>query len=154
MNHAIRYLKPILVLVISLSGISGLYGQSGGNPKDRVAYRQAVMETMAWQFHPMLDMMQGKMDYDAKEFQMYAQRLAFLTELSSEGFTPDTKKVRSSVKKALWKQLDDVKQRFDEFQQLSAQLAEVAISGDQEKIKPLFMKVGDSCKSCHDRYEK
>ncbi|WP_348682580.1 cytochrome c, partial [uncultured Cobetia sp.] len=54
--------------------------------EDAIQYRQAVFQTLAWQFSPMGAMVKGKQDYDAEEFRTRAERLALLAQMPWEGF--------------------------------------------------------------------
>lgn len=119
-----------------------------------VHYRQGVMTAIAWNFGPMAGMVKKTMPFDAAAFARRAERVAYLSMLPMEGFTADTKDVKSHTKADLWTNQDDFAARMKSFQKRSAKLAKVAKDGDLAANTDAFMKVADSCKGCHDKYEQ
>lgn len=119
-----------------------------------VHYRQGVMTAIAWNFGPMVGMVKKKMPFDAAEFARRAERVAYLSSLPMEGFTADTKDVKSHAKAELWTHQEDFAARMKSFQKRSAKLAKVAKDGDLAANTEAFLKVADSCKGCHDKYEQ
>lgn len=116
-------------------------------------YRKAVYQVIAWNFGPMAAMAQGKIPYDAKEFEMRAQRVAELTPMLSESYSPDTQSVSGSKAKAeLWSNRADFDAKMKTLVDRSATLATVAKAGDAEKSTAAFMDTAQACKACHDKY--
>lgn len=119
-----------------------------------VHYRQGVMSAIGWNFGPMAGMVKKKVPFDGAEFARRAERVAFLATFVEEGFTPDTKNVKSHAKADLWTNQEDFAARMKGFQKRSAKLAKVAKDGDLAANTEAFLKVADSCKGCHDKYEQ
>lgn len=117
-------------------------------------YRKAVYQAIAWNFGPMSAMAQGKIPYEAKEFELRAQRVAALTPMLSESYSPDTQSVAGSkAKPELWSNRSDFDTKMKTLVDRSAALASVAKGGDFEKSKTAFLDTANACKSCHDKYK-
>ncbi len=117
-------------------------------------YRKAVYQVIAWNFAPMSAMAQGKIPYDAKDFQMRAQRVADLAPMLSESYTAETQSVTGSKAKAeLWSNRADFDAKMKDLVDRSATLATVAKAGDPAKSKAAFLDTANTCKACHDKYK-
>lgn len=119
-----------------------------------VHYRQGVMSAIGWNFGPMAGMVKKNIPFDGAEFARRAERVAFLATLPEEGFTPNTKDVKSHAKAELWANQEDFKARMKTLQKRTAKLAKVAKDGDLAADTDAFLKVADTCKGCHDKYEQ
>jgi len=120
-----------------------------------VEYRKSVFHVMGHNFHPMAEMVKGKIDFDAEEFATRAERVAQLSHMPLEGFKEGTADVGGSEAKAkIWDNWDDFQDKLTTLQEKSAELAKVAEGGDMEAIAPKFKAVGKACKSCHDDYKE
>jgi cytochrome c556 len=131
--------------------------QAQGQPtraEQALKYRKAVYQAIAWNFGPMSAMAQGKVPYDATEFEMRAQRVAALTPMLSESYAPETQGVAGSKAKAeLWSNRADFDAKMKALVDNSATLAAVAKAGDFAKSKAAFLETANACKSCHDKYK-
>lgn len=131
--------------------------QAQGQPskaEQALKYRKAVYQAIAWNFGPMSAMAQGKAPYDAKEFEMRAQRVAALAPMLSESYSPDTQSVAGTkAKPEMWTNRADFDARMKTLVDNSATLASVAKGGDFQKSKAAFLDTANACKSCHDKYK-
>jgi cytochrome c556 len=119
-----------------------------------VKYRKAVYQAIAWNFAPMGAMAQGKAPFDAKEFALRAGRVAALTPMLAESYSPDTQSVGGSKAKAeLWSNRADFDAKMKDLVDRSATLATVAKGGDEAKVKTAFFDTANTCKACHDKYK-
>jgi cytochrome c556 len=119
-----------------------------------IEFREAVMTLFSWNLKPMGAMMKGDMPYDAVEFQGYAKDLAQAAGLDLLGGFPEgSEQGETAARMDIWMNWDDFKAKLEELRVNSKALAEVAMSGDAEKIKPAFGAVGGACKGCHDAYK-
>jgi cytochrome c556 len=147
-----RLAVPVLVLALAF-GSALAQAQEPTKAEKTLKYRKAVYQVIAWNFGPMGAMAQGKIPYDAKEFEMRAQRVAALTPMLSESYSPDTQSVSGSKAKAeLWSNRADFDAKMKDLVDRSATLAAVAKTGDAEKSKAAFMDTAQACKACHDKY--
>jgi cytochrome c556 len=98
-------------------------------------------------------MAQDKIPYDAAEFQKRAERVAFLTPMLAETYTPDTRSVEGSkLKPEMWANRADFDQKLKDLVDRSATLAQVSQAGDAAKSKAAFFDTANACKACHDKY--
>ena len=145
-----------LVLSAVLLAAVAAAAQAQGQPskaEQALKYRKAVYQAIAWNFGPMSAMAQGKVPYEAKEFEMRAQRVAALTPMLSESYSPDTQAVTGSkAKPELWSNRADFDAKMKTLVERSATLASVSKGGDFEKSKAAFLDTANACKSCHDKY--
>jgi len=141
------------VLLAAVAAAAHAQGQPS-KAEQALKYRKAVYQAIAWNFGPMSAMAQGKVPYEAKEFEMRAQRVAALTPMLSESYSPDTQSVTGSKAKAeLWSNRADFDAKMKSLVDRSATLASVSKGGDFEKSKAAFLDTANTCKSCHDKYK-
>jgi cytochrome c556 len=141
------------VLLAAVAAAAHAQGQPS-KAEQALKYRKAVYQAIAWNFGPMSAMAQGKIPYEAKEFEMRAQRVAALTPMLSESYSPDTQSVTGSkAKPELWSNRADFDAKMKTLVDRSATLASVSKGGDFEKSKAAFLDTANSCKSCHDKYK-
>jgi cytochrome c556 len=147
-----RRAVPALVLAFTCSSTLAQAPQPT-KAEQALKYRKAVYQVIAWNFGPMGAMAQGKIPYDAKEFELRAGRVAELTPMLSESYTSDTRSLTGSKAKAeLWSNREDFDAKMKDLVDRSATLATVAKAGDFEKSKAAFLDTAQACKACHDKY--
>lgn len=144
---------PIRLLIAMLCLLGSSWPAAADKPEYAVEYRQGVMSAIAWNVGPMGKMVKGEIDFDTQRFAFLADRVAVLVPMALEGFTPDTASVKSHAKAALWQHQDDFKKRLDELRSATTELASVAKTGDEAKIRVTFGDTVKMCKSCHDEYQ-
>jgi len=146
----------LVVSAVLLAAVAAA-AQAQGQPskaEQALKYRKAVYQAIAWNFGPMSAMAQGKVPYEAKEFEMRAQRVAALAPMLSESYSPDTQSVTGSkAKPELWSNRADFDAKMKTLVDRSATLASVSKGGDFEKSKAAFLDTANACKSCHDKYK-
>jgi cytochrome c556 len=151
-HHAARCIVPALLLAFAASA-----AQAQGQPtkgEQMLKYRKAVYQTMVWNFAPMSQMAQGKVPFDAKEFEMRAGRVAALTPMLAESYGPESRDVAGSKAKAeLWSNRADFDAKLKDLVDRSATLAAVAKGGDEARSKQAFLDTAGACKACHDKYK-
>jgi cytochrome c556 len=99
-------------------------------------------------------MAQGKIPYNAAEFEMRAGRVAALAPMLAESYTPDTQGVAGTkAKPELWADRAGFDAKMKDLVDRSAALAGVAKGGDAEKSKAAFLDTAGACKACHDKYK-
>lgn len=118
-------------------------------------YRKSLYQVMAFNFGPMGAMAQGKMPYDAKEFALRAERVAFVAPLLAEAFPAETRGVAdSALKPEMWDHRADFDAKLKDLIDKSAALAAAAKTGDFAQSKNAFFDTANACKNCHDKYRK
>jgi cytochrome c556 len=151
-TRAQRLAVPALLLALAC-GHAHAQGQPSKG-EQALKYRKAVYQAIAWNFGPMSAMAQGKIPYDASEFAMRAGRVAALTPMLPESYSPESQSVSGSKAKAeLWSNRADFDAKMKDLVDRSATLATVAKGGDAAKSKAAFLDTANACKACHDKYK-
>ena len=151
-HRVLRIIAPALLVALAASG-----AQAQGQPskaEQAIKYRKAVYQVIAWNFAPMGAMAQGKIPYDAAEFELRAARVAALAPMVGESFTADTNGVAGSkAKPAIWSSRADFDAKMKDLVDRTAALARAAQGGDAAKAKAAFLDAAGTCKACHDEYK-
>lgn len=142
-----------LLVTASLAAV-GVAQAQAPKPENVLKYRQAIYTAIGWNFGPMGAMAQGRVPFDAKAFQMRAERVAALAPMVGESFTPETRGLANSrLKPAMWDDRADFDAKMKEFVDASTRLAAAARTGDEARSKEAFFAAANTCKACHDRYK-
>ena len=141
-----------LLAVIGAAGVACAQGRPSKG-EQTLKYRKAIYQTMVWNFGTLSAMAQDKIPYDAAEFTLRAERVAYLTPMLAETYTSDTRGVTGSkLKSSMWDNKADFDQKLRDLVAASATLARVAAAGDAAKSKAAFFDTANTCKACHDKY--
>ena len=150
--RALRLFVPAVLLAVAAGGVHAQGQPTKG--EQLLKYRKAVYQTIAWNFGPMSQMAQGKIPYDAREFELRAGRVASLTPMLAESYAAESRDVAGSkAKPELWTQRADFDAKLKDLVDRSAALAVVAKGGDAAKSKQAFLDTAGTCKACHDKYK-
>ena len=122
-------------------------------PEDAVKYRQSAFSVMGTHFTRLGAMANGKVPFDAKKAQEDAAVVLMLSRLPWAGFTPETQKLESKAKPALWTEMDKVKVGADKLMTAAVALDAAAKTGSLDAVKKTFGDAAASCKACHDAYK-
>ncbi len=149
-------IRPLLVLVAASIALTGIAFADGPPSKaERIlAYRKAIYQVIVWNVGPMGAMAQDKVPFNAPEFALRSGRVAELTPMLAEAYSPESKDVANSkLKPEMWANRADFDAKLKDLVDRSAALAEVAKGGDPAKTKAAFFSMADACKACHDKYK-
>jgi cytochrome c556 len=150
--RALRFLVPALLLALAAGGAHAQGQPTKG--EQLLKYRKAVYQAIVWNFQPMGQMAQGKVPFDAREFELRASRVAALTPMLAESYGAESRDVAGSkAKPELWDQRADFEAKLKDLVDRSATLATVAKGGDAAKSKQAFLDTAGTCKACHDKYK-
>jgi cytochrome c556 len=150
-------LRPSLLVPFVIGCLATGTALAQGKPPTKaeqaLKYRKAVYQVMAWNFGPLAAMAQGKIPYDADQFQLRAERVATVAPLLHEAYPPETKDVANSkLKSEMWDNRADFDSKLKDLETRSAALAATSKSRDFDKSKAAFFDTANACKSCHDKY--
>jgi cytochrome c556 len=152
--RAIRFAVPLILAAIATSGTALAQAQPTQAEKT-LKYRKALYQVIAWNMGPMGAMAQDKAPFNANEFATRAGRVAELTPMLPEAYSPDTQGVAGSKMKAdAWKNRADFDAKMKDLLDRSATLAQVAKGGDPAKTKAAFFDMANACKACHEKYKE
>jgi cytochrome c556 len=118
-----------------------------------VKLRQSAYTVLGAQMGIMAGMVQGRAPYDAKAFQVAAERAAFMATVVPDVFPAGSLNASSKAKAELWNNAAEFQKLMKDMQTRTTALVTAAKSGNLETIKPAFGATGASCKACHDKYK-
>lgn len=153
-----RRLRPLVTIVaLGLSATVAVQAVAQNQPSraDQITkYRQSVFTIIGTNFGALVPVVQGKAPYDAKEFAMRADRVAYVAQMASEGFVADSKGGKpSKAKPEIWAQQAEFNKLMKDLVDRTRVLANTSQAGNMDQIKPAFAAVGQACKACHDKYK-
>jgi cytochrome c556 len=122
-------------------------------PSEALQYRKDAYHVLLWNWMPLANTVRGKTPYDKAAFEKYSMRVAQIAPMLLEGFPVGSGVGKTEAKPEVWTKWADFKAKMSDFERESNTLSVVAKTGDFEKIKVQFGKVGATCKACHDGYK-
>jgi len=139
------------VLALSLTTLASAQVK----PEDQIRYRQAGYSFMSWNMGKIKANLEGT--YNKDQVAAAANAIAGIANsgmgaLYGPGTDKAVGKVKTRVKPEFFKEGDNVGKIAREFNAAANDLAKVATTGDAAAVKTAFGKVGETCKSCHDKY--
>jgi cytochrome c556 len=149
-------LNLVLVLFAAAATLAGAVRADGppSQAEQTLLYRKSLYQVIAWNVRPMGAMAQDKMPFDASAFTLRASRVAELTPMLPEAYSPVTQGVANSkLKPEMWTNRADFDAKLKTLVDRSAALAQVARGGDPAKTKAAFFSMADACKACHEKYK-
>ena len=123
-------------------------------PEDAVKYRKAVMTVMGNHAGRLGAMANGRVPFNATAAADSAALLESLSKLPWEAFVAGTDKGDTRAKPEIWTEQAKFKENADKLQAETAKLAAAAKTGNLDSVRTAFGSVGQTCKACHDAYQK
>ncbi len=123
-------------------------------PEVLVKQRQAVMTLQGKYLGSMFGMAQGKIPYDARIIQRNAAFLEALSKMPWDGFTENTKGVKSGALAAIWAEPAKFKEAQERLQNETAKLAQITKSGDEAAVKAQLGAIDKACGGCHETFRE
>jgi cytochrome c556 len=143
-----------LALTLAFATLSAPAFAQFQKPEDAVKYRKAAMTIMASHFGRIGAMANGRAPFDAKTAADSAALVETMSRLPWEAFGPGTDKGETRALPEIWTEPAKFKEGSDKLQAETAKLNAAAKTGNLDAIKTAFGAVGQSCKACHDAYQK
>ena len=140
-------------LALALVGLSLPVSAQDARVAGQVKLRQSAYTVLGAQMGIMAGMVQGRAPFDAKAFQVAADRAAFMATVVPDVFPAGSVNASSKAKPELWNNAAEFQTLMKDMQGRTAALVTAAKSGNLETIKPAFGATGASCKACHDKYK-
>lgn len=128
-----------------------------GAADDAIEFRQGIFRALEWNLSEMGAMVQGRKPFDSARFVKQAERVEQLSRMPWEGFvegTDGSMQPSSRARGEVWYQNEQFNHLMDELGARSSALVEAAQSGERDELRPLFGRVAQTCKRCHDRYRE
>ncbi|HXQ31802.1 MAG TPA: cytochrome c [Steroidobacteraceae bacterium] len=151
-NH---WLGPLVALATLIGFTACAVAAPPSAGEQAIEYRHSVYHVIAWNVGPMSAVIKGKIPYDAAAFASHAARVAMMTPMLLEGFTPDSNIAgKTHAKPAGWTDRATFENLLKKLVARSATLADVAQGGDLATIKPAFNDLVQVCKDSHDKFRE
>jgi cytochrome c556 len=120
-----------------------------------IQYRRALYRVIGGNFGPLAAMVQGKAPYEAGEFIVRAERVAYLAKMLDEVFPEDSRSgAPTKAREEIWSNRVEFDRLLKDMQEKTAALAHVAKARDMEQIRPALGAAGNACKACHDKFRE
>lgn len=126
-------------------------------PEEQILTRQAGYKFMSWNMGKIKANLEG--EYNQPQVQAAANAIAAIANsgmgaLYGPGTDQDVNGVKTRLKPEFFQKPDEVREVAINFINAANELAEVAALGDKAEVQQAFGAVGQSCKSCHDKFRK
>ena len=145
-----RYLFGSLgLLMLIVTGVA-----SAQSIEKAIKYRQGAFAVMGWNFGAIVDMIKGKRPFDQEDFARRAKIISDVSLAPIEGFLTESSEGQTKSKFEIWENFADFEVKMKLMQEAALNLSVVSLSGDYDASKRAAIKLGKTCKSCHDEYRK
>ena len=145
-----RYLFGSLgLLMLIVTGVA-----SAQSIEKAIKYRQGAFAVMGWNFGAIVDMIKGKRPFDQEDFARRAKIISDVSLAPIEGFLIESSEGQTKSKFEIWENFADFEGKMKLMQEAALNLSVVSLSGDYDASKRAAIKLGKTCKSCHDEYRK
>ena len=136
----------------ALSTLAAAHSEHGHSKA--IDFRNSLMTILKWNMGPMGKMVKGEMPYDEAAFTRHAQDLATTAHLDlPAGFPEGSEEGDTDARIDIWMDWEGFMEKYEALKKASAELARTAATGSMEAIKPKFVDLGKTCKSCHDAFK-
>lgn len=128
------------------------------SPEDQIKFRKAGYSFMSWNMGKIkAQVIDGSVEYNQQQILAAANAIAAIGSsgmgaLYGPGTDRDVGSQTTRVKPELFENFPDVAQLSGDFVEAANNLVAQAESGDQAAIRTAFGRLGETCKSCHDKY--
>jgi cytochrome c556 len=155
---ASRITKFAALTTAAMCASTAAFSQGGPSPAElQIKYRQGVYTVIGGNFAPLGAMATGKRPWDGKNAALRAERVAYLARMAQEAFPEGSSAGSSAVptkaKAEIWANRAEFDKLMKDLVDKTQALANVAKTGNQERVKAAFNAAGQACKACHDRFK-
>lgn len=156
MTHSFKSALLTVVALTTLGLSPSTQAQQTPKPEQVIKWRQSVFQVIAWNHSRIKANVDGP--YNKEEVVKAANSLAAianggLAALFVKGTETGKGWHETNVKPALFAADSKVAEYSGAFAREATELANLAASGDQSRVKEQFGKLGLTCKACHDDYK-
>ena len=156
MKHSLKRTLLAALAVTTLSWNLGAQAQSAPKPEQIIKWRQSTFQVIGWNSGRIKANVEGQ--YNKQEVVKAANSIAALANgglglLFVAGTETGKGWHETSVKPALFAADSKVSEYAAAFAKESTELAHLAATSDQARVKEQLGKLGQTCKACHDDYK-
>jgi cytochrome c556 len=124
------------------------------NADAAIKYRQSAMYLQNNHMARLFAMANGQVPFDAKVASEQIEIVSMLNRLQFAAFIEGSDKGNTRAKPEIWTEKDKFAAAIAKSQEDVLKLAAAGKTGNLEQIKAAAGAVGQSCKACHDAYQK
>ena len=149
--------RPALaaVLFAVVGGLTALPAAAQYRNADAaINYRQSAMSLQGNHLARIFAMIKGDVPFDAKVAAEQTEIIATLNRLQFAAFIDGSDKGNTRAKPEIWTEKAKFTAAINKSQDDVNKLAAAGKSGNLDQIKTAAGAVGQSCKACHDAYQK
>jgi cytochrome c556 len=147
-------IRPTLV-VAALGLLTALPAAAQWRNADAaIKYRQSAMALQGNHMGRLMAMTNGQVPFDAKVASEQIEIIALLNKLQFAAFIDGSDKGNTRAKPEIWTEKDKWNAAVAKSQDDVSKLAAAGKTGNLDQIKAAAGAVGQSCKACHDAYQK
>jgi cytochrome c556 len=160
-NRTVMRARSWLQVLLLSAGVSlassAAAPQSAPRPESLIKWRQSAFQVIAWNSGRLKSALAGS--HDSREIQSAANALAAVANSGLEALfapgTADGKGWRETEARAeVFAEPEKFRALTAEFAREANALARLAAAGDSPAVGQQFLKVAQTCKSCHDKYRQ
>ena len=124
------------------------------NADAAIKYRQSAMSLQGNHLARIFAMINGQVPFDAKVAADQTEIIATLNRLQFAAFIDGSDKGNTRAKPEIWSEKDKFNAAIAKSQEDVLKFAAAGKTGSLDQIKAAAGAVGESCKACHDAYQK
>ena len=124
------------------------------NADAAIKYRQSAMALQGNHMARVFAMANGQVPFDAKVAAENIEIVAMLNRLQFTAFIDGSDKGNTRAKPEIWSEKDKFNAAIAKSQEDVLKFAAAGKTGSLDQIKAAAGAVGESCKACHDTYQK
>jgi cytochrome c556 len=149
-------MKRLSMAALAAAGLAAALPAAAqfAKPEDAIKYRQSAMALQGATLGRVFAMATGRVPFDAKVAAENIEIVAMLNRLQFAAFVEGSDKGNTRAKPELWAQKDKWASLVARSQEDVAKLAAAGKTGNLDQIKAAVGPVGQSCKACHDEFQK
>jgi cytochrome c556 len=142
-----------LITTLLVASVVSTAASAATAPADAIKYRQAVMEGMSAHVTAIALINFGKVDHP-EYLKSHANALAELAAQTKVLFPAGTDTGKTEALPLIWQEQEKFNKLVSDVEAAAAKLRDAVAANDKAGTSAAFKSLGDTCKSCHDRYRK
>jgi cytochrome c556 len=123
-------------------------------PEDAIKYRQSAMALQGNHMGRLFAMANGRVPFDAKVASEQIEIIAMLNRLQFAAFVEGSGTGETRARPEIWTQKDKWTAAVAKSQEDVGKLVVAGRTGNLDQIKAATGAVGQSCKGCHDEFQR
>lgn len=151
-----KYRPTLAAVVLGLTGALAALPATAQyrNADAAIKYRQSAMSLQGNHMARIFAMANGQVPFDAKVAADQIEIVAMLNRLQFAAFIDGSDKGNTRAKPEIWSEKDKFTAAINKSQDDVSKLVAAGKTGSLDQIKAAAGAVGQSCKACHDAYQK